>query len=111
MIGIDTQTQIVSGTGAMNYTFTPDKEFIFEEVRLHLNAVSATEENFVIQLVSSKGVVYNIKLYSKDMNTVQDVVYQPENPHEFLPKDSLVFTWTNTNSKTWGMEIIYRASL
>lgn len=111
MMGIDKQEEIVTGTGTMNHTFAPGKEFVFEEVRLHLNEVPTTEQDFVITLVSSKGDVYNVKLYSKDMNAVQDVVYQPENPHEFISKDSLTFTWANANSKIWGMEIIYRAAL
>ena len=111
MIGIDLQTQPVTGTGAMSYSFAPGKEFSFEEVRLHLSDALAPAENFVITLVSSKGALYNVKLYSKDMDSVQDLMYQPAKQHDFGPKDSLLFTWTNTNAKTWGMEIVYKASL
>ena len=110
MMGIDLQTQPVTGTGAMSYSFAPGKEFTFEEVRLHLSDALAPAENFVITLVSGKGSLYNVILYSKDMNLVQDLVYQPEQPHNFDPADSLTFAWTNTNGKTWGMEIVYKAS-
>lgn len=110
MVGVKKQTQPVTGAGVMSYTFAPGKDFVFEEVRLHLNAASATAENFVIQLVSSRGSLYNINLYTKNMNTVQDLAYQPVKPHEFGAEDSLTFTWTNTNLKTWGMEIVYKAA-
>lgn len=108
-MGIKRQTDPVTGSGALSYTFTPGKEFVFEGVRLHLSAASATIENFVITLISSKGVVYNVKLYSINMNTVQDLIYQPESPQGFVAGDSLVFTWTNTNLRTYGMEIVYKA--
>jgi len=111
MLGIDTQKSYETGAGAMSVTFTPGKDFTFEEVRLHLSAASATAENFVVTLVSGKGAVYNIKLYSQDMDTVQDLVYQPEKKHDFDEGDSLTFTWTNTNARTWGLEIAYTASL
>jgi len=110
MLGVKRQTQPVTGAGAMDYTFTPDKEFVFEGIRLHLDAASATVEDFVIQLDSSKGSLYDVKLYAKDMNTVQDLIYQPEVQHGFMAGDSLKFTWANTNLKTWGMEIVFKAS-
>lgn len=111
MIGVDKQVQEVTGAVAMSYTFAPGKRFVFEEVRIHLSAASATSENFTITIASSKGSEYNTKIYSKDMDTVQDLVYQPEQAHELEAEDSLVFAWTNSNTRTYGMEIIYRASL
>lgn len=108
---VDNQKDYVTGSGAINYTFAPNKEFVFEELRLHLNVKSETEENFVIQLQSNKGSLYNVKLYSKDMNNLQDLVYQPTKPHDFSSGDSLKITWTNTNLKIWGMEIVYKGSL
>ena len=110
-MGIDTQHDYANGIGAMDYNFAPNKEFTFEEVRLHLNEASATVENFVIQLQSNKGSQYDVKLYSKDMNGMQDIIYQPEKPHHFDPADKLKFTWTNTDSKTWGLEIIWKGGL
>lgn len=111
MIGVKKQTQPITGTGAMSYTFAPGKEFTFEEVRLHLSAACTNVENFVITLQSKEGALHNVKLYSVAMNTVQDLVYQPTKPHIFGPSDSLTFTWTNANGRTWGMEIIYKMSL
>ncbi|MFB0556085.1 MAG: hypothetical protein ACETWQ_22510 [Phycisphaerae bacterium] len=108
---IDTQHACNNGTGAMDYTFAPNKEFTFEEVRLHLNEYATATENFVIQLQSSKGSAFNVKLYSKDMNGVQDIVYQPTKEHDIREEDSLKFTWPNTQSKTWGLEIIWKGAL
>lgn len=111
MIGVKTQTQPATGTGAMSYTFAPGKEFVFEEIRLHLGVACATAENLVITLVSGKGSLYNVNLYTKAMNTVKDLIYQPEKPHLFDPADSLTFVWANANSRTWGMEIVYKAEV
>lgn len=108
---VDTQRMYQTGSGAMNYTFAPNKEFELEEIRLHLDSASATAENFVVQLQSAKGSAYNVKLYSKDMNTVQDLVYQPTKPHDLREEDELKFTWANSNSKTWGLEIIWKGAL
>jgi len=108
---IDVQTQPVTGQGAMSYEFAPAKEFVLEEIRLHLDAASATPENFVITLQSARGTLHNVKLYSVDMDTVQDLIYQPDKPHNFTAEDSLLFTWTNTNAKTWGLEIVFKAAL
>lgn len=110
MMGIKQQVQPVTGVIAMSYEFAPGKEFSFEEVRIHLSAASGTVENFVITLQSGKGSEYNVNVYSKDMNTVQDLVYQPVDPQEFEAADSLLFTWANTNSRTYGMEIIFKAA-
>lgn len=110
MLGITQQVQPVTGAVAMNYEFAPGKEFVFEEVRIHLSAASATVENFVITLQSARGSEYNTKLYSQDMNIVQDLIYQPVDPHEFGAGDSLLFAWTNTNTRTYGMEIVYKAA-
>lgn len=109
MMGTKRQSQPVNGSGAMSYTLVPNKEFVFEEVRIHLSAASATSEDFTITLSSGKGAVYNVVLYRQDMNTLADLVYQPDPGHEFEPNDSLVFAWTNTNARTWGMEILYKA--
>lgn len=109
MAGIKRQIQPVTGEAALSYTLTPGKKFVFEEIRLHLNAASATVENFVITLQSARGTAYDVVLYSVGMNTVQDLVYQADQSHSFEKGDSLVFAWTNTNLRTYGMEIIYKA--
>jgi len=110
MMGVRRQVQSVTGSGAMDYTFTPGKEFVLTEVRIHLSAASATAENFVIAVDSPKGSEYDVVLYSRDMNTVQDLVYQPDPRHGFAAGESLKFTWTNTNARTYAMEIIYKAA-
>ena len=44
--------------------------------RVHLNAASATSENLVVAIDSAQGTAFDAKLYSKDMNTLQDVLYK-----------------------------------
>jgi hypothetical protein len=111
MIGVDVQKDYSTGAAAISYTFAPGKKISFEELRLNLSAASATAENFVITLKSHKGTAYDVVLYSRDMNTVQDLVYIPERVHQLEDGDSLLFEWTNTNTRTYGMEIVYKAAL
>lgn len=110
MIGIRRQTVTIAGEGALDYTLIPKSEFIFQEVRLHLSGESTTIEDFVVTLNSIKGSLFNIKLYAKNMNEVQDVIYIPARPQSFNGGDKLNFTWPNTNLKVWGLEIIYDGS-
>jgi hypothetical protein len=111
MMGLEKQSDHSTAAVAMSYTFAPGKKFTFEEVRIHLSAASATSENFVITIQSAKGSAYNVVLYTQDMDTVQDLVYQPTKEHELNDGDSLLFTWTNTNLRTYGMEIQYKATI
>lgn len=108
MVGIETLTEPATGAGALSVTFAPNKEFVFKEMRLHLGVASATTENLVITIQSNKGSTYNTKIYSRDMNSVQDLVYQPSKEHPLIAGDSLKIEWTNTNLRTWGLEIIYK---
>lgn len=110
MVGVKKQSDFSTAAIAMSKTFAPAKEFQFEEVRIHLSAASSTSENFIITLLSVKGSVYNVVLYTRDMDTLQDLVYQPTKEHKFEDGDRLSFTWTNTNLRTYGMEIIYKAA-
>lgn len=111
MIGVDQKRDFSTAAVAMSKTFAPGVRFTFEEVRLHLSAASATSENFVITLQSHKGSVYNVVLYTYDMDTVGDLVYIPATPHVLEVGDSLLLEWTNTNLRTYGLEILYKATL
>ena len=52
--------------------------------------------------------VYDIVLLTQDMTAVTDLVWSPERPMEFLPGDELDIAWANANTRTYGLEIIYK---
>ena len=75
------------------------------EVRLHLSAAAVAAENFVIYIDSINGTAYDVILFTQAMATVQDVIYRPDTPIRLLSTgDKFVFTYTNTNARTWGLE-------
>ena len=76
--------------------------------RIHLSEASATSENLVVAIDSNNGTAYDVKLYTKDMNTLQDVRYRWSPAEPLGAKDAVTFTWVNTNDKTWGIDVIYR---
>lgn len=89
-------------------TLAPKQEFEFGGFKLHLDAASATTENLTITCDAHADSVYDIKIYSKDMNGVQDLIYIPETPIPFAKDDELDFAWANSNTKTYGLEVLWR---
>jgi hypothetical protein len=96
------------GSGAMNETLDAPDYIQLEEVRLHLSAAGGASENFEVTINSHLGTEYDLVLKEQDMNAETDVHYQPTRP-VFIHKDDKVdFTYTNTNSKTWGLEVLFQ---
>ena len=100
-----------TGDSSMVETITlPDRasEGKLSEVRLHLSSAATTSENFVVYVDSDSSSVYDTKLFSQDMETVQDVVYLPSRVQGTADKDDVfTFTYTNTDSLTWGLEVLF----
>jgi hypothetical protein len=84
-----------------------DERWVLLEVRVHLGAASATSENFTITLDSVSGAAYDALLFSQDMNAVTDVVWHLDLGRVFMPGDELDLAWANTNTETYGVEIIW----
>ena len=49
----------------------------------------------------------DVKLYSRDMDGVQDIIYTFDSLQTFEAIDSIVFAWSNSDGRTWGLEVIY----
>ena len=101
---------IATGSGAMSVTFDPEGSCRIYQINIHLSAQASTEENLVISIDSANGTEYDAKVLSKAMSGVQDVIITTYDIGEFymFGGDKLVASWTNTDSRTWGLEIIYR---
>lgn len=94
----------------------------------HLSSASATaSENLTLSLDTYSAVTNSLisgtpgywgtKLYSKDMNGVQDILWVPERPVHIagfkqmgnVAYDSvLIVDWANASSVNWGVTITYR---
>ena len=96
-----------TGSAALSLTHTPSgSEIYFYEFRIHLGAASATSENLVIKIDAAAGAAYDTVLDTQDMNTLADYVYLPARPHRLFAGDKIIVTWTNTNTETYGAEVI-----
>ena len=104
----DIQIDRSTGSGAMAETVSPGYGFELVGIYLHLSSASSTSEDFTISLDSTEGSAYDVLIYSKDMNGVQDVIWEPDRAMHFIANDELDMAWTNTDSRTWGLEIRYR---
>jgi len=85
-----------------------DEDWLFMGFKLHLDAASATTENFVINIDSDMGAAWDYNIYTSDMNGVQDLADLSfmDEPVPLKAKDIVYCTWANTNDKLWGLEIL-----
>jgi len=99
-----------TGAAALSETLSPAIGFELIDVRIHVGVAPTTSENFTITLDSDTAAAYDTLIYTRDMATITDIVWTPEETLKFSPGDSLVFAWDNTDLKTYGLEIRYRRS-
>ncbi|TET68693.1 MAG: hypothetical protein E3J56_11065 [Candidatus Aminicenantes bacterium] len=102
--------ETLTTTDLFKLTLAPGQAFEFNGFRLHLNAASATTENLTITLDGGAGTdIFDTEIYSKDMNGVQNIIWMPEDgPIPFGKDDELDFAWANSNTKTYGVEALWR---
>ena len=93
-----------TGSAAMAVTFSTPQEVRLHEVRLHLDNDSPKVEDFTITLDSSLGSAYNVVIMRHPMQDVDDSVCDFDDMW-FLPDDKIIFSWANSDIKTWGLEI------
>ena len=101
------KNSVATGAGALAHTLAPGRAFRLLEVRIHLSA-AATQQDFTITLDSNEGPAYDLIFDTQAMAAVADHVYRPAHPAIFMKGDELDFAWTNTDARTFGLEIIYQ---
>lgn len=100
------QQEVITGSGVLAASLDPQGSAIIQEVRLTLNTASATSENITINLDSAQGSLYDNNFLTTDMNTVKHLRVCDE--IRMFNNDKLVIDWANSDSRTWGLEIVYR---
>jgi len=95
-------------TLSANFSTASNFEYELLDVRLHLASAPTTSENFTITLDATRGTPYDVLHYSKDMETVTDIVWIPPEPLYFAQDDELDFAWDNTDTKEYGLAVRYR---
>lgn len=102
-----------TGSGALNFTTSIAQPFKLLHFTLALSAAPTTAEDFVLTLDANAGPNYDVPLFSLDLSasSVTDLVAKPfdnEIPDEYVSGDELNFAWTNSDSRTYYLQVYYR---
>ena len=97
-----------TGAAAIASSLTPTGPIVLDSVKLHLSAAGGAAENFTVTINSITGAAYDTVLFSQDMNTVTDLLWQPDRPIPIVNSDVIDFAYNNANTRTYGLEVIYR---
>ena len=101
------QKSIYTGAAAVSIALDAGQVQI-ERIEVHLSAAGGAAENLVVKLDALAGAAYDVVYLTEDMDTVTDIVFQPDRPLEFVNGDKLVITYTNTNTRTYGISVYYK---
>ena len=96
-----------TGSGAISRTVTFTSDVLLDEVNVHLSAAGGAD-NFTVTLDAAAGAEYDVVLITKDMTSTVDYIYRFERPRQLFNGDKIVIAWANTNSRTYGLEVIWR---
>ena len=98
-----------TGAAAIAFSITPpDQAIEIIAVKLALSAAGGAAENFTVTVNSATLAAYDVVLFAQDMNAVQDLMWLPNQPVPVLNKDVIDFAYNNGNTRTYGLEVIYR---
>ncbi len=106
-----------TGSGAVDVTVSPVNNtgvavnFVLSCVKFHMGATGGAVEDFTAIADSATTSAYDVKLLTQNMYTTQDILWIPERSISFNAGDILKFDYTNTNGRTWGLEVVYRRAI
>lgn len=101
-----TFTHTDTGGGALAHSVTLDKDGQLREVRIHLDIVSATEEDITVTIESFIGTLFDALLVTHDMNGVADLVLTFNPPVLLYVGDTIATAWANSDNRNWGYQFI-----
>lgn len=108
----DIITTQVTGAAAISYSLAPGFAFELIEWTLKLDITPTTSESLTATKNVSAGAVYDVPIYAKDLATLTPTpeIYFSCEPEEFCFEagDTLDFAYTNTDTRTYGLQMKYR---
>ena len=102
------KTHRATGALAIASTLAPTAQIELVSIKLHLSAAGGAAENFTATVDSVTAGAYDVVLFSQDMTTVADIVWVPTGPIPIMKGDEIDFAFANSNTRTYGLEVIYR---
>jgi hypothetical protein len=108
--GTDVVVVTATGAAAINTTTAITAEFKLLKVLCHFSSAPTTSENFVVTLDSNAGAAYDTALMTRNpsLSSATDLVYIPEGDAKFVAGDEIKVTFTNTDTRTYGLSIYYQ---
>ena len=97
-----------TGAAALAETIAPGRPFELLRIEIHLNAV-ATQDTFTVTLDAGRvASVYDTLILSHAMVGVTDIIATFGEGHTYMSDDEIDFAFTNTDTKTYGLTVVYR---
>jgi len=107
-----------TGSGAIDVDTAIGAAWELLYISMHLSAAGTTAEDFTVVLDANDGVAYDTVAYALDLSTdsVTDLIISPMDqssnsdqvPRFYEAGDELDIDWPNTESRTYGLRIVYR---
>ena len=104
----NTRFHRATGGVAIASTLAPGVAGQLESIRIHLSAAGAAGD-LTATLDHGTGAAYDTVLLTQDMTAVTDYVWHTERPMEFDADTELDFAWANASTRTYGLEVIWKA--
>jgi len=108
--GTDVVVLNATGAVALNATTAIAAEFRLIQVTCHFSAAPTTSENFVVKLDATAGATYDTTLFTTNpsLSAATDLVFIPDSDLKFKSGDEIVVTFTNTDTRTYGLSVYYQ---
>ena len=97
-----------TGAVAIASTLAPGVAWQLESIRVHLSAAGGAGD-LTATLDHGAGAPYDVVILTQDMTALTDYVWNMERPMELGADDELDIAWANGSTRTYGLEIIWKA--
>ena len=97
--------ETLANTDDILVTVTEDEKWQFIGFELHATTANSTSENLTVSVDAKRGASWDTNIYTKDMNTIVDLIYYPDKPVLLEANDLVEFVYANTDTVTWGLKV------
>lgn len=99
-----------AGTETVKVAIAPGRPFKLLGIRGHFTSGGATDEDMTVTLDSHRGAAFDAVLKTQAMESIADLnwVFPEANNLPFHKDDVIRLAWDNTDTFTFGMEILYQ---
>lgn len=102
-----------TGAASIDTSSTIDKPTQLVSVSCKFSAAPTTSEDFTITANLAAGSTYDVLLYSVDpsASSLTDLVWLPDAPMWFYRGDAIDVAYTNTDTKTYSVQVTLKEAV